>query len=146
MVVYFGMTKSFHDETFGFSSETNSETDLHFAKHALRTGWSRRIQRHYLSFFFSSSVSSFVSPFGIHVTRQISIRMTHLAGGWASVPVDAKKRLVDGDASGDLYSGIEHALGGKLPSPVTILSAERQVCGCVCGVGRRLPDSLIDHS
>ncbi len=55
--------------------------------------------------------------------------MTHatLAGGYASVQVDAKNRLVDGDASGDLYTGLEQALRDKLPTPITILRAERQV-------------------
>ncbi len=61
--------------------------------------------------------------------------MTHLAGGYASVRVDAKNRLVDGDASGDLYAGLEQALRDKLPAPITILAAERQV---VAGLNWRI--------
>ena len=61
--------------------------------------------------------------------------MTQRAGGYASVRVDAKNRLVDGDTSGDLYAGLEQALRQKLEPPIVILAAERQV---VAGLNWRI--------
>lgn len=61
--------------------------------------------------------------------------MTQRAGGYASVRVDPKNRLVDGDTSGDLYAGLEQALRQKLEPPIVILAAERQV---VAGLNWRI--------
>ena len=77
--------------------------------------------------------------------RNTKTKMTHtrLAGGYADVPVDVANRTIDGDSSGDLYSGLEKALEGKVAAPVTFLRASRQV---VAGLNWKLLIPIDDQS
>jgi hypothetical protein len=78
--------------------------------------------------------------------RSGHVDMTRLAGGWADVPVDASKRTIDGDESGETYDRLAGALTGHVPAltqPLEITRASRQV---VAGLNWKILVPIDDQS